>query len=269
MPPVVDGEEVVRGPTLFVAAHPGDALVDPALHLEHVGDRVLGPRIARVQCHRLAPALLGPVIFAALLEAERVHAEKRVKVAIGVGPMRQHHGDTVAQAPGIAEQEIPQMGDLDRDEIAWMVDHNFFQELMAAAEVARDERPERRRMGLFAFVQGEVADLRQRCLGDRHAGLVGTGEVQMPAGEVGHGEGRTVGGRLGETRHRVADIERELLGRGRIVLKCPWRCARDPIAVTIDQHRPSLRTDGIPRRASRVNQAGPARLRAAPVEVLG
>ena len=43
--PVVDGEEIIGGPALPVATYPGDAFVDSALHLKHVGDRLLNPGI--------------------------------------------------------------------------------------------------------------------------------------------------------------------------------------------------------------------------------
>ena len=67
-----------------------------------------------------------------------MHADQRVEVAIGQSPVRQHRGDRVAQAPR-AEQEVPQMGDLDGNEIAWLLDHDRLQAPVAASEVARDE----------------------------------------------------------------------------------------------------------------------------------
>ncbi|MCZ7599701.1 MAG: hypothetical protein M5U09_20805 [Gammaproteobacteria bacterium] len=118
VPPVVEGEAVVRGPVLDPRLEQRLALVDPVLHLHHVGERMDGPAVAAFDFQCRARRGLGAAVLVALLEAEGLHAED-VGVAGHVAvEVTDDAADAVAQAYGIAEIEVGQVTALDGERVA-------------------------------------------------------------------------------------------------------------------------------------------------------
>ena len=122
MPPVVEGEAVVGRPVVRPAGQPVHAVAEPALHLHHMGAGMDGPGIARVQLQRPPRALLGAAIVAHLLEAEGVHAQNVAVAGHGLVPVAERAGDAVAQLRGLAEIEVAEMGQLQGQAVARILD---------------------------------------------------------------------------------------------------------------------------------------------------
>ena len=72
-----------RLPVSGQALEPGNALVDPPLHHENVGNRVCAPTISRVNLHRRSTALLGKPVDTRLFIGKGPHRQE-APVVVGV-----------------------------------------------------------------------------------------------------------------------------------------------------------------------------------------
>ena len=153
VPPVVVREPVLRGPVLFARAQPFDAVAQPALHLHHVRLGMHGPRIAMVALQGAPAHVLGTRVQCRLLQAERIHAED-VAVAFRVGiPMRQHLCHPVAQHGRGAEEEVSDVGDLQGEQVAGIVEQDVAVAADRPREVALQPGARRRSVRPFALVR--------------------------------------------------------------------------------------------------------------------
>ena len=151
MPPKVIGEVAV-GPVVLAAGHPPDAAFLPALHLHDVGDRVDCIGVLRVHGDRLAAQLLGALEVAALLESEGVEAEHEAEARHALVPGRQNPGHPVALVDRVAQQHVGEVGQLQGEQVARIVDQHRLPALDRRVEVALDPGPERRHVAAFPVV---------------------------------------------------------------------------------------------------------------------
>ena len=178
MPPVVDLEKALLRPGLRIGAHPGDALALPALHLHHMGDRVLGPAVARLELDRAAAGGFRAGVVAGLLQPEGVHAEHGMVAGHRRVPGRQGAGDAVAQHAAVAGEIVDLVAGLQRQRVARMVDRDVLQRLARGVPAAGGEMAERGDVGRLARARRQrgrrlVAGPRDRCrcgLAERVAG---------------------------------------------------------------------------------------------------
>ena len=96
------------------------------LHLTDMREGMDGPSILGVQRDGTLGSGLGRAIVAHLLEAEGVHAEREAIARHLFIPGRQHARDAVAQAERIAHEEIADVRDLQREQIARVIDQHSF-----------------------------------------------------------------------------------------------------------------------------------------------
>ena len=153
VPPHVVGEVVARRPRRFGGVEPGQALGVAALHLHDMGHRVHRPDVRRVDLDGAAPGPLGAGVVAAFLETEGPH-RKHVPVAgIGGVPRRQHAGHRIAQRARIAEIEMGEVGEPERDDVARPVEQDVLPQRRRPHQVARRPRLERGDMAPLALAR--------------------------------------------------------------------------------------------------------------------
>ena len=111
-------ERILLGPLLRRVMQPFDALGRAALHLQHMGDGMDGPEIARVALDRLPPPALRFVIGAAFLQRIGIHALHAAVSGHLVIPFAEHARDDRAHdltASGIEAHGVMQ---LERQQVA-------------------------------------------------------------------------------------------------------------------------------------------------------
>ena len=150
VPEVVEDERIVRVPAPAPLGEPGDALREPRLHLHHVRDRVARPPVARVELDCAAAHLLGARVVAVLLEAERVHAEEVPVAGHPLVPGVQGARDDVAERELTTEVERGDVGGLDGEGVARVLDGDARIAIERGVEVALEPRPRRGQVGALA-----------------------------------------------------------------------------------------------------------------------
>ena len=218
MPPVMDGEEAVAAPRIGIAAHPGDAVAGAALHLQHMGHRVLRPAVARLELDGAAAGDLGRTVVAHLLQPEGVHAQERVIARHVRRPVGQRAGDAVAQEPGIAGEEVDLVTGLQRQQVVRMVGAD--PQDRPARLVPACPRPDGRPPRDGPSPRGP-AMRRGRGVGGARgvdARRLGAEQIQPRLQQMGHGEAGAVGERRLDGGHRIAAIEAEQAERRLVVV---------------------------------------------------
>ncbi len=136
MPPMMDRQRWRCLPVGLKPLEPGNALVLPPFHFQHMGHGMDGPGIRRADLDRPAARHLGSAIIPAFLQPEGMHAKDvAVKVVAG-GKGGQHAGRGVAQIGGIAQIEICVMGEAKRPDVPGVIDENFFPDRRGTADLA-------------------------------------------------------------------------------------------------------------------------------------
>ena len=109
--------------------------------------------------------LFGPSEKVRFLETEREHAEDEAVAGQLGTPRRQSVHDAIAQEPLLAEREVGDVRDLQREKIGRMVEHDLSVELARAVKVAVEPGPSRGKVTAFSLVRAlQRAALRPRCL---------------------------------------------------------------------------------------------------------
>ena len=197
VPVVVHGQRIGVGPERGLAAQPVDAVAWAALHFADVGNGVDGPGVVGVQGHRRTAQGFGPRVLAAFLQAKRLHAQQVTPAAVVRAPGAERAPDAVAQQRRLAEHQVLHVGELQRQQIAWVVHQVAVQQAVGAGHVAGGPDRQGRLQGPLAQVRRPVARgsrgqvqprLRQelavdRAQHERRQSLVGVDE----AGVVGQG----------------------------------------------------------------------------------
>jgi hypothetical protein len=226
VPPIVEGEEIVLAPRGRGVLDECDAGTRLVAHLEHVHRGVHGPDVRGIQLDRSSGHPFGIVIRAAFLETERMHPEDDAAKRIRSAPGAQHLRRPVAQHAGMAEQEIHEVGDLQREEVARMLRADVAIELGGSREVAA--QPCARRVQMHAFARERVADValgrRQRVSDAGLAAPLAGRRKQARLEAMAHDEGRVDRERLVDGGDRIHAVEGEL--RDRLVVQIE----RDAIA---------------------------------------
>ena len=130
-------------------------VVDPALHLVHVGDGVDGPHVIRVAFDGGEPVVLGELVVPALLETEGVHPAQVAVVWVGGVDGGQRSADAVAQVGGVAEEEVELVADEQAEQVGGPPDEEGVELAGGAVPVAGQPRVDGVAVGGFAFVEGE------------------------------------------------------------------------------------------------------------------
>ena len=155
VPPVVDGEQVAVAPVGLPGAQEADAVVDPALHLVHVGDGVDGPHVVGVAFDGGEAVVLGELVVPALLETEREHPAQVAVVRVGGVDGGQGSADAVAQVGGVAEEEVELVADEQAEQVGGPPDEEGVELAGGAVPVAGQPRVDGVAVCGFAFVEGE------------------------------------------------------------------------------------------------------------------
>ena len=185
-----------------------------ALHLEHVLHRVHRPGVARVQAERVAADVLGALIVRRLLEAEGVHAEQEAVAGhLGV-PVRKRLRHVIAQQDRVAEVEVDEVGRLDRDQVARVLDRDRAVQVRGVLEAAL--RPGARGGDVRLLAGGgavaEALDGRDARLDQGKRALLRGHDGEVGAQRMRHREVRIGGERGVERRERIAEIAERLAG---------------------------------------------------------
>ena len=128
-----------------------------AAHFQDVCDRVRRPDIRRAELHGTPADGFGVVIGAAFLEPEGMHAEHDAALRIAVAPGVQHLRGPVAQHRGMTQEEIEQVGDLQRQQVARIFRADVAVQLGRAGEVAA--QPGARGIQMHALALQRVTDV--------------------------------------------------------------------------------------------------------------
>ncbi len=187
MPPVVHGEQPALLPA-GLTGHPADAVIAPALHLQHVHDRVLRPGVARLQFDRPAAVALGVVKIAVLLQPERIHAEQRVIAGHVRRPGRQRPGDAIPQQALVAGEEVELLPELQRQQVVRMLEAQVFERARRQPPASGTPVPDRRQMPCLPGIGRQGPGLRQRLARQRHGPGVGADQKQPGTQRMRHRE---------------------------------------------------------------------------------
>lgn len=204
------GEEIARRPVLLPRAHPGQAFADAPLHLQHMGHGMMRPGIRRMKLHRLAAGFLGTAVFAAFLEAKRLHAEHRMIARHVAAPFRQHTRDPVAQGAGVAAEIVEDVADLQGQGIARMIEQDILETLARLVVLAGNQRVDGGDMLTLARVGRQRYRRRAAVARRRQARRLGPGQEDIGLEQMRQGEARR--GRDGpvDGGDRIADVALQL-----------------------------------------------------------
>ncbi len=133
-----------------------------ALHLHHMRDGMRGPAIPRVARHGLPPRRFGPRVVAAFLQPEGMHAEQEAVAGHVGGPARQDARDAVAQHLALAEEEIPELGELHREQVGRMLDRDAAPGLGGGLQFAIGPLPRAGDVGAFPRIGPRREPFRRR-----------------------------------------------------------------------------------------------------------
>ena len=150
VPPDMVGEVVAAAPAVFGAFQPGNAVAGPAFHFMHMGDGMDGPNIARIGRHRALSHRPRGGVIAAFLEAEGIHAVHEAGARLARFPSRHHARQRIAHGDAVAGIEMAEMGQTQRQDIAWIIYQYAFPAGRAFDHVAGAPGVERRKMLAFA-----------------------------------------------------------------------------------------------------------------------
>ena len=152
MPPIVDGEHVVARPVVPAIIVPGHTIVQTALHFHHMGHSVDRPGVARLGGQRCAAGIFSGRKLVHFLQPKSVHAEHiAISGHIGV-PVRAQRRDPIAQHERTAEIEIPQMGQLNGQQIARIILGDGAPGIRGTFKIAVQPKPQRCDVTPFAFI---------------------------------------------------------------------------------------------------------------------
>ena len=206
VPPVVDGEQTVPAPEFGVVAHPGKALLQSPLHLHDMRDCVLRPAVAGME-RRGAPSLaLGEGVVATLLEAKGMHGGQKMIARPVFAPRRQGARDAVPHHARITHEEIDVMADLQRQQIARMVDRHPLQRCRRVMKVAGRELAQGLEMGPLPRGHRQSHGPVVALPGTLESLWLGADQVHPAVRDVGHGEVRGRGDRAVHRLQRVAEV---------------------------------------------------------------
>ncbi|MBK8210899.1 MAG: hypothetical protein IPK78_14000 [Rhodospirillales bacterium] len=153
MPPDVDAEEAVVGPSVRVRLQPANAVPLSPLHLHHVRDGMPAPAVARLALDGLSPMPFGKRILAVLFRAECVHAEDCVMPGHALVPYRHGASDTVAQHSRRAGVKVDEVSRLQRQHVAGIFDGKVFQRPASIVPAAVDQMADRDDVPTFPRVR--------------------------------------------------------------------------------------------------------------------
>ena len=207
VPPVVEGEPIVRRPIFGARREPIDAILKPALHLQHVGHRMDRPSVARDQVDRAPAGFLGPTIVSGLLEAESMHAEQIAVARHRFAPLGQNPGNTVAQHGRLAQQKVALVADLQGDGIVRKVDHDLAVERGSAMVVAVEPGPRRGDVAALTVIGsvGQTLGRLDTAPQLRHSRALARDYVQTGTVAETHHEARVLGQGLFNRSQRVIE----------------------------------------------------------------
>jgi hypothetical protein len=209
VPPVVEGEAVVlAGPVAHALLEEAHALVHATLHLHHVGDGVHGPAVLGRELERAQAGSFGLRVLVALLHSEGVHPDHERVAGQPWRPCREHARDAVAKVERVTANEVHEVRELDREDVARVLDQDAVEGGHAAMPVADRQlasgcRKESLPLGGLGEGGSALVQRGQRVVGK--AALEKTQKDQC-FGRVGGGE---VGGkreRLFDRCNRIAPI---------------------------------------------------------------
>ena len=206
VPPQMAAERVAVVPGAVRVVEPGEALLEPALHLQDVGDRVQRPEVLAVELHGLAAGGLRLGVGAAFLVAEGQHAEQVAVAGHGLVPGVEHPGRAAAQLGAAAHPEQREVLQPQAQEVARMVEQNLVPDRAAPVHVAADPGAERGDMGGLPG-RDPVAAGRARRI-ER-----GLGPAQHRVGAEQHEQIALQAVRHGEVRVRLERLLDPLAGR--------------------------------------------------------
>lgn len=232
MPPVVHREQVARPPVGLPAAKEADAVVDLALHLEGVDDRVDTPHVVGVALDRGEADVLGPVVVAGLLGAEGVHALHEPGVRVLGIEARQRAADAVAQVLSVAHEEVEQVADQQCEHVGRPADEQVVERAGRVVPAPFDPRGDGGRVGLLPLVERQSGELGCRLPGPSHVGGVRRHEDEVGHEDLPHGQGRGIGGDLVGGGHKVGVVPQEAVER-MVVAGHLLGCTGDLVAVGI------------------------------------
>ena len=216
-----------------------EALAETALHLEGVHDGVDAPDVLGVQLDRLPPDVLAPVVVTGLLETEGEHSEHERVVLFVRRPGREHAGDAVPQARGVAGEEVDLMADGEGERVERVPVGDLLQQLAASDHVP--VQPDCRRLEVppFPVVQAGLVDAgqpaRQRLARRRHVVRLGAEDAEIALQRPAH---RKVGLDLerpgGLVRDRGAEVQEG--GHGGVEVADRLGTPRQWHAMTVEGH---------------------------------
>ncbi len=153
MPPVVDVEEVARGPVADAAVEVRQPFAETTLHLECVHDGMNAPDVLGVALDSFTTDVLAAVVVTRLLEAKSEHPEHERVVLLVFGPGGQDAGNAVAQARGVAGEEVDLMTHGQREGVTRVQVRDLLQQHATTEHVAAEPDGGSLEMTPFAVVQ--------------------------------------------------------------------------------------------------------------------
>ncbi len=227
MPPQMVQKVVAAFPVGLERLQPGDALLMPALHLQHVGDGVRGPQVVGRQRHGLAPRLLSHRVVAELLVGEAMAAEHAGEGRQLTAPVPQCGVGLRAHQVGPAVPERIEVVQAEGDQVQRVLVEDLLPVAQRGIDVARHPGRQRLHMRLLAAsgAGGKAARLPQLLAGGRQARCIERCHQEVAAQRVPEGEirigceqfARALGrirAILEEPQHRVVEQARRLGGAG-------------------------------------------------------
>jgi hypothetical protein len=99
-------------------AHPTDAGIGAAGHLEDMRHHVVRARLERIDRERIVRHALGPCMLAVLAEREGAHRQHRGMAGQLARPRRQHRLDAAEQRGLVTREVVERMCHLQRERVA-------------------------------------------------------------------------------------------------------------------------------------------------------
>jgi hypothetical protein len=181
VPPQVMHKVVGAGPVGFESLQPRDALASPALHLQHMCDRVCGPHVTWVEVYCRPACSLGDRVTAGLLVRKGPAGEHRAKTRQIFAPAGQHRLDRPHHKVGLTEPEGDKMMKAEGEHVVGLGDEDLLPVSQRPFEIARDPVTERGKVRPFAAIHcaSELS-----CRGFRLASCVDEGLLETQHREV-------------------------------------------------------------------------------------
>ena len=109
------------------------------------------PRVARFEFDGTSTQLFGKRVLPVFLQAERLHAEQVAVPGVARSPGRPGPGDPVVQHHRPSERDITQMRQLQREQVARMVEQVPIEVAVPLVQLAVGPRQQRRMKGTLPF----------------------------------------------------------------------------------------------------------------------